>query len=108
MAFWKKSKPADVLLPGRATVLTVGSSLVKPNQHAVDMRVRVRVELERGEQYEVTTAWRVEQAQVPKAQEGCSLKVDVVEGRLWEVRPRDGWASWDRIRTPQDPKLKSL
>lgn len=106
MAFWRRQREPEVLRPGRATVLTVGSSLTKPAQQRLDVRLRVRVELDDGERYEVTTAWSIDHAQAARVQEGRVLKVDVVDGRPEEVRPRDSWATWDPIRTPSDPKVR--
>jgi hypothetical protein len=94
-------------LRGRATIMDVGSSVVQSRQNAISLRLRLHIELDSGAAYEVTTAWLVDQGQLPKMHEGSSFAVDVVDGRPAEVHPRGGWASWDRTRTPQDTKYRT-
>lgn len=109
MPFWRRAKRApEVRRPGQATVLTVGSSVVQTQQQSVSLTLRLRVVVTGGPTYEVTTAWRVDQGIVPQVQEGAEWKVDVVEGHLEQVHARDGRISWDRTRTPDDPKLHPL
>ena len=93
--------------PGRATVLTVGSSVVQTQQQAVSLKLRLGVVVVDNPTYEVTTAWQVDQGIVPQVQGGAEWKVDVVDGKLEQVHPRDGRISWDRIRTPDDPRINT-
>ena len=93
-------------------MVEVGSSVVQSQQSATSLRVRLRVEPtgdgEVGRAYEVTTAWTVDAGLVPKVVVGAAFKVDVVDGHPEQVHPRDGRMSWDRTRTPEDPKVQWL
>jgi hypothetical protein len=107
--FWRrKQRPPEVRVGGRATIVEVGSSVVYSRQSAISLRLRLHVVLDSGAAYEVTTAWTIDQGQLPKMRDGASFKVDVVDGRPAEVHPRGGWASWDRTRTPQDTKFRTV
>lgn len=109
MPFWRRRKEApEVRRPGRARVLTVGGSVVQSQQQSVSLKLRLRVVVVDGPIYEVTTAWQIDLGIVPQVQPGAEWKVDVVDGHLEQVHARDGRITWDRIRTPDDPKIQVL
>ena len=109
MAFWRrKAATPEVRVPARATVVEVGASVVQSQQSATSLRLRLRVSPEGAGAYEVTTAWTVDAGVVPRVVEGATFKVDVVDGHPERVHPRDGRMDWDRIRTPEDPKVRAV
>ena len=109
MAFWKRSsRQPEARRAGRATVLDVGSSITQSQQQSISVRLRLAVDLYDGDRYQVTTAWRIEHPLIPKVQEGATFKVDVTEGSPEQVHPRDGRMIWDRMRTPEDTKLRPV
>lgn len=92
----------------RATVIEVGASVVQSQQSATSLRLRLRVAPEGAGAYEVTTAWTVDDGVVPEVVAGATFEVDGVEGHPEQVHPRDGRMHWDRIRTPEDPKVRAV
>ncbi|GAA5194360.1 hypothetical protein GCM10023322_58530 [Rugosimonospora acidiphila] len=106
--FGRRAKPPVVRLGGHATVLAVGGSTAQTQQDAVSARVRVRVELDGGGGYEVSTAWSVAIGQLARLKEGLRLRVDVEADRPQAVHPRDGWAHFDVVKAPREPKLRQL
>lgn len=109
MAFWRRKAVApEARRPATATVVEVGSAVVQTQQSATSLRLRLRVDVDGGDVYEVTTAWTVDAGLVPKVQEGTGFKVDVAEGHPEQVHPRDGRMRWDRTRTPEDPKMRAV
>lgn len=112
MAFWKRTaKAPEVRLAGRATVLEVGGSVDQRQQSAVSVRLRLRVDPvdeSAFAPYEVTTAWKVATGLVNKVADGARWKVDVVQDAWEQVHPRDGRCSWDRTRTPENPKIVQI
>lgn len=80
-----------------ARVIQVGRSLLQKHQGTTNIRLRLEVTPKDRPPYQTTVTWDVEQAAIPKVQEGkqVAVKIDVENPKI--VYPRVGWAEFNWV-----------
>ena len=92
--------------PAEAKVIQVGRSLLQKNQNTTNIRLRLEVTPKDRPPYQTTVTWDVEQAAIPKVQEGkqVPVKIDVENPNI--VYPRVGWAEYYWVYSETEAKKR--
>ncbi len=84
-------------VPAEARVVQVGRSLDQKNQGTVNVRLRLEISPKDRPRYQTTVTWDVENAALPKVQEGCRVGVKIDPENPNIIYPRVGWAEFNWV-----------
>ena len=97
MSWFRRHDPPRELVSAHATIVAVGRSNDQPEQDAVIVRVRVRVEPTDGEPHEATVRWLVPTGSLGGLAEGKRVAVRWDPADADHIEPAWGGATWSKI-----------
>jgi hypothetical protein len=90
--------------PAEARVIQVGRSILQKEQGTVNVRLRLEISPKDRPRYQTTVTWDVENAALPKVQEGCRVGVKIDPENPNIIYPRVGWAEFNWVYSDTEKK----
>ncbi len=91
-------------VPAEARVIQVGRSILQKEQGTVNVRLRLEISPKDRPRYQTTVTWDVENAALPKVQEGCRVGVKIDPENPNIIYPRGGWAEFNWVYSDTEKK----